>query len=313
MASTATRLTLKFNFNQLLRACGWSESYDLGFSSLLAAINSLGTINKFLLDRCNCLGIGPVLVEAVLGAYVQPLLPGAAPVRRNTQSIAVPNPPAPGTAYNKSFVGLLDPLAYVADYGPTVLYVDLETSLADTPVYRRSLWVAGIPDTADQTNAPQPTDGRVLQALNIFLTDLTNGGGNAGQRNNVSIRSIDRSGANPVKPASAWNIGVPTTYTVTAHGFVANQPIIAEGMITVKGGFAPRGRYLVDKVIDANTITLQGAGTPTAPVKYGGFRAAIFTFNSIDTAVSQGFTKRNKGRPSLLSVGRRRKPATGRA
>jgi hypothetical protein len=302
---------MKFNFSQQIRFCGWSESLDLGYADLPTAINADASIRALLNDRVQCLGGGPIMVEAVLSAYVQPLTPGAAPVRRSTLSFPVPIPPQPGDAYNKAF-GAPNYNLFVADFATTVLYLPSQTNLSSTPVYHRNLWMAGLPDISDQTNSATIVDARVLPAVQKYVSDLNNSGTTLGAKNTVSIRSIDRSGANPVKPCTAWNLGA-NSYTVPAHGFVSNQPILAEGMVTVKGGIAPRGRYLVGSVIDANTITLQGSKVPTTPVKTGGFRAAVVVFNAIQLVEIAGFTKRDKGRPSGLSVGRRPRPATAPA
>jgi hypothetical protein len=303
MGATGVRLTLKFNFAQQIRAAGWSESYDLGFADLSVANAALASINAFIVDRVNCLGIGPLLVNATLSAYVQPLLPGAPPVRRSTLSIPVPAFPTAGEAYNKA---LSHDATFSADFAVTVLYLSLQTNLAGTPVYRRNVWMAGLPDASDQTSSGVLTEPNTVTAVNKFLGDLQNSNPTLGGKCSVSIRSIDRSGANPVKQCTAWNLG-PNTYTVPAHGFVVGQPIIAEGCKTQVGGIAPRGRYLVGTVVDVNTITLQDAAVPTPPIKTGGFRAAIVAFNGVFVATQKGFTKRDKGRPSGLSVGRRRR------
>jgi hypothetical protein len=240
---------------------------------------------------------------------VQPLHPGDAEVRRSTISLPIPSAPANDLAYNKLFNGT-NPLT--ADFAPTVYYMSAQTSLTSNPVYKRSIWIAGLPDAADITTSTGIVDPGTLPCVQKFINDLQNSGATLGAKNSVSLKSVDRSAGNPIKRCTAWNLG-PNTYTVPAHGFVENQPVVALGMRVAKGGSAPRGEYLVGTIIDANTITLQGAGVPSTPVKTGGFRARIFTFNPLALVQPQGFTKRDKGAPSGLSVGRRRKPATVRA
>lgn len=286
MATTGVRLTMKFNFFQQIRGAGWSESYDLGYSNLATAVSAIANVNAFIVDRVNCLGIGPILVEAVLSAFTQPLAPGDPPAHRSSLSIQVPPAPVPGSAYNKA----LSPLPvdgkqpYDADFAPTVYYIALATNLSDTPVYRRNCWIAGLPDTADETDSPNILDAPTLTAIKRFLVDLANftgGQGPApnGSKNNVSIRSVDRSGANPIKKCQAWNINV-NTYTVNAHGFVPGQPIIAEGCRTAPGGSCPRGVYLVAATPDANTISLQNSAPPSLPTAFGGFRACFHVQHS---------------------------------
>jgi hypothetical protein len=310
-SATGVRLTLKFNFNQLIRGAGWSESYDMGFATLAVAIASLNSINAFIRDRCNLLGIGPYCVSAVLSAYTQPVPLNAPPVRRSTLAIPVPAIPGPGLAYNPAFV--FNPNGtFLADFAPTVLYVTLQTSLSGVPVYRRNLWLAALPDGSDQTNSGVVTEANTLAALTKFMSDLNGSGTTLGAGCSIAIRSIDRSGANPLKSCTAWN-PIPNTYTVPGHGFLVKQPIVAEGMKTVLGGTCPKGRYLVGTVPDADTITLLGAKPPTAPLKLGAFRAAIVTFNGVSVANPLGFTKRDKGRPSGLSVGRQPRKTTVRA
>lgn len=309
-SATGVRLTLKFNFNQEIRACGWSESYDLGFASLASAVAASANIAQFILDRCFCLGMGPILVEAVLSAFVQPVTPGAAPARRATISFPVPNPPAAGNAYNKA---LSKDDTYDADYSTTVLFLSAQTNLSDPVVYRRTFWLAGLPDCADLTSQLRLTDTPTQQAVTKFSGDLNNSNTTLGGKCTVSVRSIDRSAGNPIKPITGWAAGPPVVFTLPAHGFVVGQPVIAEGMTVEPGGTALRGRYLVSVVVDVNTLQLGGVTSIGVAVKPGGLRAAIITFTPIQVVFTEGMTKRNKGRPSGLSVGRRRRPRTARA
>jgi hypothetical protein len=308
MANSGVSLRLSFNFPQLIRGCGWTETYDTGYASLPAAIAGQANLLAFMTARTNCLGIGPVLVEAEIGDYTPPVHPGDPPVRRNTLLLQVPPFPTPTYAYNTAF----ESPDWDADYGTTVLYISLQTNLSNTPIYRRSCWIAGLPDAADLTESLVLTDPATQTAVNAFLNCLKNFGNGAGAKNTISIRSVARGTGNPIMPCTAWN-PLALSYTVPFHGFVENQPIVALGMRTVPGGSCPRGKYLVGTVIDASTFTLQGAGPPTAAIKTGGFKPWILTWNAVATAFQTGMTKRNKGRPSGLSVGRAKKKRTVRA
>lgn len=310
-SSAAVRLTLRFNFPQFLRNTGWSESYDLGFPDLPTAITAFPTISAFIDSRLQCLGQGVRLVSSILVAYVQPPTPGAPPVRRQSLSVQVPPFPNGNDAYNKSF-NQQDPGPFEADFSTTVYYITLQTSLTSPVVYRRNVWLAGLPDIADEAYTTQILDPGTLTAVTKFVNALQNFGPANASKNNVSVRSVDRSGANPVKQCTAWNIAA-NTYTVPAHGFVVGQPILAEGCRTVPGGTAPRGRYLVGTVVDANTIQLAKAAPPTTPVATGGFRAQVFVWNTVSIATPNGFTKRNKGRPFGLAVGRQRRKLIARS
>lgn len=307
--STAVRLTLKFNFAQLIRITGWSESYDLGYSALPSAINNTPAISAFIMDRLMCLGIGPYLYEAVLSGYVQPATPGARPPRRSTLDFPIPPIPPNGQAYNKGFTDVK--LGDFADFVTTDLYISLQTDLSTIPVYRRNCWLACLPDSADQTNEGTVQGAVATAAVKKFIGDLNNTNATLGGKNNVCIRSINRDPAT-FKPVSAWNI-LANTYTVTAHGFAQNQPVNAVGMTTIPGGSCPRGTYLVGPPIDANTISLQGSSPPTAPHNLGGFRPSTVIYNNVTVAQPLGFTKRNHGRPFGALVGRRPKSRTKRA
>jgi hypothetical protein len=312
-SNTGVRLSMKFNHSQQIRFAGWSENLDLGYADLPTAAGALPAIGALINDRVQCLGIGPILVEAVLAAYIQPTGPGIAPPRRATLSIPIPNQPPPGQAYNKAFSSA-DPAAqWTADFAEVVYYIRMETNLLGTPVYSRNYWLAGLPDIADSTDSAFITGAAAaaLIAIKKYLGDLNNTNSTLGGQNFVSIRSMNQSAA-LLKQCTAWNVG-PNSYTVPAHGFVVGQPVIAEGMRTAIGGTCPRGRYLVGSVIDASTITLQGSTPPTPPLKFGAFRAAVPVWNTCAVAFGNGFTKRNKGRPSGLAVGRRRKPSITRA
>ncbi len=164
---------------------------------------------------------------------------------------------------------------------------------------------------ADQTNKGEVIGGLAIDAVNLFIGDLN--GTNTTESGTVgfSIRSTNRDAA-ALKNCTAWNLGA-NTYTVPAHGFAQNQPVTAVGMTTAPGGSCPRGTYLVGPPINADTISLQGAVAPTAPIHTGSFRAATKVFNLVKSVQQIGFTKRNHGRPFGALVGRQSKKKTKRA
>ena len=308
--STGTRLTLKINLPQLIRSCGWSENYDLGYPSITLAVGAMPQIQAVIRDRINCLGIGAILVEALLTSFSQPINPGDAPARRSTFALPLPETPAVDDAYNKAFPS---GQGYDADYGTTVLLINAQTDLGTTPIYRRSVWLAGLPDLADVTLQLKISDPLTQAAVTKFLGDLDNSNSSLGGKNGFAIRSIDRSAGNPILPCTAWVGAAPVVFTVPAHGLVKGQPIQAEGCTVASGGTAPRGRYLVSVVVDADHVQLAGLSFVSAPIHTGGFRKSIVTFNTVTNATIEGMTKRNKGRPSGLARGRRPKVRTLRA
>jgi len=320
VSETAVRLVMTFNFGQKIRACGWTEGYDMGYASLAEAtgVSAMRNIFAFMVDRCYCLGVGPILAEAVLYAYTQPATPGSPPIRRVSQSIPIPTIPKDGAAYNKALSNTSSTtpaLNYWADFGPTVYYISLATDQANIPVYRRNCWIAGLPDVSDDTDSVTITDPATDIAVQAFLQDLANfsppnGIQRNGAKNSISIGSKSRT--QPIKPCTAWNLDV-NTYTVPGHTFVQNQPVTALGMKTIPGGQCPKGTYRVGAPIDANTISLQASATSTKAIRTGGFRPSVYVFTTVKSATPLGFTKRNKGRPRGLSVGRRRTPLIKRA
>jgi hypothetical protein len=309
--ATSVRLILKFNFAQKIRLAGWSEGYDTGFADLATATASgiLLFIDAFISDRLQLLGVGPYLVEAVLIGYLQPPALGAPVPRRSSISIPIPDAPPADSAYNKAWI-IGSGHEGGADFVTTDLYVSCETALTSAPVYHRNLWISGLPDQVTKTDKTVPNDPALVPLLNKFLGDLTGTNNSNAAKCSIQIRSVDRVPA--TKPCTAWNLLV-NTYTVPAHGFAQNQPVIAEGMSCARGGICLRGRYLVGPPIDANTISLQGTQTPSPPIRTGSFRAATAVFNKLSIASPQGMTKRNHGGPFGVLRGRRRKPATIRA
>jgi hypothetical protein len=313
-SSTACRLILKINFPQQIRNAGWTESYDMSFADLPTAVANGNKIAAFVWDRLQCLGIGPLMVSGRIYGFVQPTTPGAPPVRRSSVPMPLPNQPQHGTCYNKAFSVADSPTTpYSSDYATSDLYLNLTTTLSSTPVYQRNLWLAGLPDIADLTSSNVLTDSLTKQAVQTFIDDLTGVRKTLAGQCGICIRSVDRSGGNAIKPCTGWTTTAPLQFTVPAHGFALGQPVQALGMSVAPGGYAPRGRYLVSQIIDANTIALAGVNQLSPAIKTGGFRPSIVTFNPVQVALIQGMTKRDKGRPFGLSVGRRPKRRTQRA
>jgi hypothetical protein len=308
-SSTGVRLTLKFNFAQKIRIAGWSESYDLAYADLPTAIAASTAISSFIMHRCLCLGVGPYLYSATLTNFVQPATPGSPSPRRASLAFPIPAIPADGTTYNKAFYS--GAILYTADFVTTDLYLNCQTNLSTNPVYHRNLWISALPDLADQTDKAGLTNGPAIEAVNVFIGDLKGTNSTLSGSVGFSIRSINRDPA-ATKNCTAWNLAA-NTYTVPAHGFAQNQPILAIGMTTVPGGSCPRGTYLVGPPIDANTISLQGASPPNTPVHTGAFRPSTKVFNLVKSVEQIGFTKRNHGRPFGALVGRRSKSRTVRA
>lgn len=313
-SSTACRLVLKINFPQSIRNCGWSEAWDLAFADLPTAAANINKIAAFVWDRLQCLGIGPLMVSGRIYGFIQPTTPGAPPLRRSSIPMPLPNQPGHGTCYNKEFSVSDSPATpYASDYATSDLYLSLSTALSGTPVYQRNAWLAGLPDIADLTSSLTLTDPLTRQAVQTFIDDLTGARKTLAGQCGVCIRSVDRSGGNAIKQCTGWTITAPLQFTVPGHGFAVGQPVQALGMTVATGGYAPRGRYLVSAVIDANTIALAGVNQLSAAIKTGGFRPSLVVFNAVQQVNIMGMTKRDKGRPFGLSVGRRPKVRTRRA
>jgi len=311
MATTGVRLTLKFDLSQGLKYAGWSESYDLNFSTIASATNdtNMGLIEAFIAARLNCLGEGVVCVSATLiadaGGVIVPPRP-----RRATVQLVVPSPidSTPGqTVYNPALG------QFPADFSTTVLYFSLTTDQGVVPVYRRNMWIAGIPDASSDTSQIQPLAGVWRTAFAAFLSQLFPQIQKTKLQTTsiIAIRSVDQSGANPVFPCTSY-AGVLNQYTVPAHPFATGQLIEAIGFRAKAGQSVPRGQYKCVKV-DANTISLSGANVATASIPPGGFRPVRYVWNPCKLAVQEGFSKRNKGRPFELLVGRRPTPRTFRS
>lgn len=308
MAASGVRLTLDFNLTQGQKEGGWSESWDTIYGNLSDAQVAKTAIANFILARLYCLGTGVELVGAKLTAD-----PGGAIVpprpRRATQLLPVPayNPAqAAAFAYNKALV------TYPADYATNVLYYDLRTASNVTPSYRKSYWMAGIPDASDDTRSIQPVAGAWINYFETFRQAMqANGPSNPPTPSILTIRSIDKSNNNPFKRCSGYN-ATNKQFTVVGHGFADGQLINAEGFTGVPGGNVPKGTYKCIR-IDADTIALARAQVTTAIIPPGGFRALVYVWNPVATATQIGFSKRNKGRPFNLLVGKRRVSKTAKS
>jgi hypothetical protein len=302
MANSAVKCVIGFSFTQSGKAVGWSEGYDTSFGTLAGIpFPFSGLIYNFVLARLYCLGTG-VLNSFVKFVEFAPgiIVPGT--TRRNT--MLYPGIPPTNFLTAQYYNPALS--TYPADYAQTTLNMKLRTSLTSTPVYNRSVWLAGIPDACDASNSNLPVAGPWNTAFGNMQSYFQGFFGNL-----IMIRSVDRSNANPIKPCT--NVGTTgLTYTVTAHGFVQGQLVVAEGWRGNPPGVVPRGQYRVG-VIDANTISLQGAGAATSLSALGGFRAVVYVWNACDTAIIQGFSKRNKGRPFAQQRGRRAVSRTRRS
>lgn len=309
MATSGVRLVMKYNLDAGFKITGWSESYDLIYADIPSAVAAIGLINEFVRLRIFCLGAGVTLESTTLIAYPAGVIVPPAP-RRNTFPLPVPPLKKGAQLYNAKLAAGTD--QGNSDYAQTVLYFSVATSPAIAPQYRRNVWIAGFPDAASDTQEAQPTVGPWNTAFEAFRQAMqTNVTVDPAVPSIMAIRSVDRTGGNPIKAVTAYD---PATlvYTSPAHGFIAGQLVIAEGFRGQAGQTIPKGQYRI-VVLTADTFKLVGGVAVTARMPQGGFRSVVYVWNAAVQATQIGFSKRNKGRPFGQSVGRRSKPRTNRA
>jgi hypothetical protein len=294
------QFTMFFELFQGTRNIGWSEQIVTGDATIEAANAPNSYANVFLAKRCALFGSGVEntynrLQSLVGGVLVKPL------PRRSTLPMAglPPASPIAGTTfYNTNFA------AEPADFGQTDLLLRITSNPAVVPQYTRSYWLAGIPDAFTSINNPNVLPGNWQAPFNAWSSQVTNG--------NYFVRAIDRSGANPVKPCTAFTVIPPLQYTVPGHGFLSNQYVEALGWRGPSGSTLPRGFFTIT-VVDANTIQLQGSGPTSSNAMIGGFRSVSIIYQALNTVISRSWTNHKKGRPFGELRGRARTPTRSRA
>jgi hypothetical protein len=289
----AVKLTMFFQAGQDPRVVGWSENVYLNYANVANAQFEVTDPQGYCAKRVQMLGVN-VVNSANRLTQVNTGPPPVNPVRRNTVLLAglTPTVSVAGLViYNKLLA------SFTADFAQTVWLLRLLNSQADPILYSRSFWVRALPDLAQETDIPAPVAGAWQTAIVAWQNYVENSG-------KIVLQVDDRSGANPIKPCTAYN-GPLNQYTVPAHGFVNGNLVVAEGWRGVAGARLPRGQYRVG-VVDANTITLVG-GLPLGTVTVlGGFKLVSYQFPGVATIIARGFTNKKVGRPFGLLAGRRR-------
>jgi hypothetical protein len=295
-------LTSTFQQDESLRSIGWSESVVLNYDTLQLAYTAEIAGQGYLYLRCQMFGAG------IVNTYNRfSLLPNPGPlVGPQRRAVQVANGLAPtGYLADGAYYNTALKLAE-ADFSQSVWMLRWTNAAGAAIQYIRTFWVAGLPDDADEAEIGAPIPGIWSPAITAWQNYIQSGV--------VLLRDINRDATvNPVKQCSGYTPPPgPTVYTVTNHGFLNGQRILAVGFRGALGTFVPRGQYQCS-VKDNNTFTLNGTQAPANLTTLGGFRAVIYTYPSVASVQNRGFTNKRHGRPFGLLRGRRAIPTRPRA
>lgn len=267
----------------------WSESWYLQAADLGTSWTQM---DKCAERRAEMLGSGALL-------YAIRVSDPATPRVALTRPVNYPGPP--------------DSALTTVDTPYNAIYV--KTQDANT-LYRRQLWMRGIPDSwimYDQVTKNPIINGLAQQAITRFATRAI--------ANNLQMRVIDASlVSNPRRMVSNIALqGVTNLFLITApgHGFASGQyvriknckgsnlQVAAGGIVRAVNGVWPVS------VLTADTFTIPLTGSPTNPPVYtgGGYaQARPIKYVNVRFLDYIRFAKRDTGNPSGRVRGRRRAP-----
>jgi hypothetical protein len=277
------RLTMWFNDNY---NSGWSETY---YGASATDLTTFATqANILALRRAACLKFGPTMVNARVSFD-----------DTSGDSLLLPLPRKDDNGlYNPALGGSGED---AADFSFVTLLIRMEAG----SLYRKSLYMAGVPDQQNNETYGQGLEFTAawLDAYQQFETELESG------RWAIKALSKDIS-VSPIKTVSAFtnqpNVG---TLTCVAHGFVAGDKVRVFGGKFQSGvtGVKPNGIWYVGSVIDADNFTLMGwSSTNTGSyIQPGKVRKQVYISAPITAAIIRRVVNHKRGKPYGSPVGRR--------
>lgn len=268
------------------RSAGWSEThYSFTAATLAGALTNLQILAGV---RSLLLGAGVTL------RYMRVSDDDIFRDSRSQQGI-MPNIGPDGPWYNPAF--RLQP----ADFAYAAGYSRLQ---GNSDFYNRTLYLSGIPDVGQDILHPNPTGAAWLMFYDAFRTELLSG------KYGFKVQLVGGAAA-PVQ-ISGLAAGVFTT--AGAHGLAINDSVKIRGFLPktgVAGLNNPNGAWRVSAIPSATTFGLLGytqlAFTPT---RFGVLRKVVYVVTDYRRMSDVLFTKKSRGRPFGLLVGRRRRRAT---
>jgi hypothetical protein len=281
------RMQMLFNMTGAgSRSIGWSEThYSFSANTLTGALVQLVALAR---QRVNMLGAGVTLRylrvsdDAVFrDIQSQPGLP--------------PNVGNHGPYYLGTFANS------PSDFGYAAVLVRCQ---GQTDFYTRSLFISGTPDLNQDIEHPTPTGAAWLQQFTEYSNILLNGAYGFKVQNRDNFH----------QPIQITGLAAGIFTTAANHGLNPNDTVRIRGFkptVGVPGLNNPNGLWRVGPVPSAVTFSLLGytqlAFTPTA---LGTVRKIEYTVTKYTRVFLSGFTKKSRGRPFGLAVGRRRRRVT---
>lgn len=267
------------------RAVGWTEQhYSFSANTLPGALVQLVALANV---RINMLGAGVTL------RYLR-VSDDAVFRDVRSQPGIVPNVGAHGPYYLGTFANSPSDFGYAAV---------LMRCQGQSDFYTRSLFISGTPDLSQDIEHPTPVGAAWLTQSDIYRNTLLNGA--------YGFKVQNRDNAHQPIQITALAAGVFTT--LAPHGLAVNSIVRIRGFRPTSGVAGlnnPNGVWRVGAIPSATTFGLLGytqlAFVPTA---FGNVRLVEYTVTKYTSVAIAGFTKKSRGRPFGLLVGRRRRHA----
>ena len=166
-------------------------------------------------------------------------------------------------------------------------------------LYRKSIYVSGIADSAIVDPAGPKLTADYLKAFKKYFTALTDFWG---------FRVIIRDTVtNPYRDVTAITGPAPMTFTVPAHGLATNDSIRYQGYKD-QAKASCNGIWTIDKV-DADNFKLRGFTQFLLPLKFGRIQKRTIGVVPYTELIIVGETHRKRGRPFDSPRGRAKKRA----
>jgi hypothetical protein len=280
------RMTMFFNMSGAgSHSAGWSEThYSITALTLPGALTNLVALAQL---RVNLLGAGVTLRYLRVSDDL---------VDRDVRAQAglTPHVGAHGPYYLGTWA------SSPADFAYSAALVRLQGA---SDFYTRNLFLSGIPDLNQDIEHPSPFTAAWLQQFVDFRNALLSG--------RYGFKITVRGPANPDRQITGLAAGVFTTSG--NHGFNPNDPVRIRGFRANPGTDSlgnPNGTWRVQFAPSPTTFSLLGYAQLTFnPTRLGTVRKIIPDVTPYTNVSTPLFTKRSRGRPFGLLVGRRRRRA----
>jgi hypothetical protein len=280
------RITMFFSDN----ITGWSESHmDMVNQDLTTAVTA--ATGLLAPARQGLMATGPWL-QYIRASYDDTF--------RDAQVVYLPPPPPDPRGANRYLNNPLYKGVYSGEPFVTALCRGVGGDL-----YRKQIYVSGLPYT-DEFDIGSPLgDAVFLQAFNVYRQTLIGKYGFPIWKKDVQTY--------PLKPITAISPAPPYNVTIPNHGVPSPVPVGTRGFISKAHYYSPtrikfNGPWGIAAVVDANTLTLANFPPPGTTFQWTGgfFQQQTKDVIPYTDVIVERFTHRKRGRPFDSPRGRSR-------